>query len=333
MTLIDVIPNLARKTSREYCGPCPFCREGTDRFIVFLENDRYWCRHCGESGDAVQYFRKTKGLTFQEACRALDIEPKPDYIRKRSPEGFKGRQTVSPSDLWQQQAKAFVKKASGCLLGKRGAEGKALLSDRGFTRETINHAGLGWNPVDIFLGRQSWGLQSEMNPKTGKPKKLWIPRGLVIPLRDKNKIERIRVRRFQSDDWGRYILIPGSDTKVMCLKGKNPDRWLVVESELDAILVYQEAGDLVSIMALGNAQIRPDTEAHKLLKESDLVLVALDSDSAGAREAWGFWRKTYPKARRWPCIRGKDPSDMHKVGVPVRVWVEAGMIQKGARND
>jgi hypothetical protein len=59
---------------------------------------------------------------------------------------------------------------------------------------------------------------------------------------------------------------------------------IIVESELDALLLYQEAGGIVNVISLGNVSTRPDQQAADLLNSSRLILVALDFDQAGAIE-------------------------------------------------
>ena len=60
---------------------------------------------------------------------------------------------------------------------------------------------------------------------------------------------------------------------------------VIVEAELDATLVFQEAGDLVGVLALGSASTKPDKWSHQALKKSGCILVALDNDQAGYK-AW-----------------------------------------------
>jgi len=101
---------------------------------------------------------------------------------------------------------------------------------------------------------------------------------------------------------------------------------VVVESELDGLLVFQEAGDLAAIVALGSAMTKPDPAAHQLLENSETIMVSLDCDDAGAKAAWGFWLTTYgDKVKRWPCIMGKDPSEAWQNGLDIRSWIAAGI--------
>jgi len=73
-------------TGGEYCGPCPDCG-GEDRFRVWPETGRYWCRGCGRKGDSIQFLRDFHGLSFRDACRVVgrEILPRssPAYRKKR----------------------------------------------------------------------------------------------------------------------------------------------------------------------------------------------------------------------------------------------------------
>jgi energy-coupling factor transporter ATP-binding protein EcfA2 len=65
---------LKKKTSNEFCGPCPRCG-GTDRFLVWPNQDgggRFHClRGCDWRGDSIEYLRTYRKLTFQEAAQIL----------------------------------------------------------------------------------------------------------------------------------------------------------------------------------------------------------------------------------------------------------------------
>jgi hypothetical protein len=105
----------------------------------------------------------------------------------------------------------------------------------------------------------------------------------------------------------------------------------LMESELDALLVHQEAPDLCSAVALGSAGNRPHAAAERLLRAAHVILVSLDfdtPDSKGRRAgaaASRWWIEQFPQSKRWPPAVGKDPTEMFMKGVSVRLWVEAGL--------
>jgi hypothetical protein len=100
--------------------------------------------------------------------------------------------------------------------------------------------------------------------------------------------------------------------------------FVIVESELDGLLIHQEAGDMVGVIALGSATNTPDIEAHKALEQAEVILVALDTDEAGAKQTWTWWAKQNQQSKRWPVINGKDPGEAYRNGLDIRAWALAG---------
>ncbi|MDY0307597.1 MAG: hypothetical protein RBR18_14280, partial [Desulfovibrionaceae bacterium] len=186
--------------------------------------------------------------------------------------------------------------------------------------------GVGWNPRDRFEAREAWGLEPELNDK-GNPRRVWLPAGLVIPSRRKSGLVAVKVRRTAwkpEDRLPKYCALPGS-TPGLGLGGDPGKPVVVVESELDAVLIWQEARDLAGALALGTATGKPDADAAAYLRAAPRILVALDFDRAGI-EAWPWWKEHFPKAEPWPCPDGKDVGDMAGTPGLVRFWIEAATL-------
>jgi DNA primase len=275
-------------------------------------------------------------MTFPEACSFLGREVTRSYTlaggRPGKPQ-WEPRVTTAPTDLWQERARRLAEESERWLFQPHPFA-QAMLGwlkeRRGLSEETIKEHRLGLALINNrFEGHEKWGLEPVFKDD-GTPKKIWIPRGLTIPLCQDGKIYRIRIRRpkfaLRSEADPRYYLLRGSDTRAMILGTDKPVS-IIVESELDALLLHQEAGDLVNVISLGNAQTRPDQGAAEILKQSQLILVALDADQAGATESWRWWRDHYPQSHRWPSVAGKDPGDMLTAGVNIRTWIEAGLME------
>ena len=157
--------------------------------------------------------------------------------------------------------------------------------------------------------------------KNGRPRKLWIPPGIVIPHFEGGRLQRIRVRRPEGEP--RYYVVPGSSMATMTL-GDVRRAAVVVESELDGILLHHRAGDLARVVALGSSAAKPDARATALLREAALILVALDFDKAGA-QASPWWKQNFPQSKLWPPPVGKDPGEAYsKHGVDLAAWLRAG---------
>ena len=111
---------------------------------------------------------------------------------------------------------------------------------------------------------------------------------------------------------------------------ENPEIWLVTESELDGLLLNQEAADLVTVLALGSATAHPDPDTFHALKRARLILFNLDYDDAG-KTAARRWMQTFRTVKPWPTPTEKDPGDYHAAGGNIRAWITAGIHQHSER--
>lgn len=111
------LKRVATTSGGEYAGPCPFCG-GEDRFRVWPEEGRYWCRGCDEKGDAPGYLMRRDGLSYPEALRRLGIEPE-----RRNGQGGEGG-SIPP----RNRATAQPCNRSGCTV-TRYADTKRLPPD------------------------------------------------------------------------------------------------------------------------------------------------------------------------------------------------------------
>jgi hypothetical protein len=336
MNVLDLLREIGieakRVTLAEWHSPCPECG-GRDRFSVWPEKPnsdgryrggRFTCRQCAWSGDAIEFLRKRKGMNYREACQALNIDPvlPAKIIQTKTAAWIPASPKPAPSASWTDAANRFMLSCQKEL--ERNQEAlQWLKTERGLNLETIRRFRLGWNGQDRYDKRESWGLPPETNAK-GRPKQVWLPAGLTIPLVDgAGQVIRLRIRRQNPQDGARYIVTPGSSMRPMTI-WDDQKAVVVLESELDALLVAQEAGDLVGVVAMGSAQQRPDSMLHERLTQSEMALVCLDTDAAGAQASWRFWRQ-YRGFKRWPTIRSKDVGEQWKNGIPVRKWIEAAL--------
>lgn len=149
---------------------------------------------------------------------------------------------------------------------------------------------------------------------------------MVIPHVVGGAVHRLRIRRDDPGDGSRYVIVSGSSSEPMAW-GQDKGAAVIVESELDGMLLNQEAGDLAGVVAMGSAQAKPDRITHEAMAAVAVILVSLDADNAGAKASWQFWPETYgTRAKRWPCVNGKDPSEARANGLDLREWVVAGIF-------
>ncbi len=346
MNLLDIIPGefkrVGGKNGGEFHGACPWCGDGgkghgSDRFHIWPEQGRngtYWCRMCGRGGDAIKYLVDHDGLEFKAALERLDLHP--DILGPKAdkiPVGWQPSSVSRPADIWAEHALKFATWCHERLLER--PDELTWLADRGIGLEMVRKYRLGWNPSHAWRERPAWGVKPQRKAD-GKMKKLWLPRGLVIPLLSDfsatAQVLRLRIR--QPDQSPRYLVIPGSSREPMC--SRVAEGMVIVESELDAILLDGLAGDLVGVVAMGNDTAKPTASLLPALKEAMVIMVSLDSDlpkynpetgnmdMPGAK-ASRWWLSQFPQAIRVPVIGGKDPGDAFKEGVDLRGWVMAAL--------
>jgi hypothetical protein len=320
---------VASTNGGEYASACPACG-GEDRFRIWPEQKQgaFWCRQCEKKGDIITFLMHFHNMTFPEACRELG-RPLPNSSRMRQPlqqkpeiPAFTPRQKGHPPDVhtakWQEKAAKLTAWAHEKLLANH--DQLAWLAARGIEEDLIVDFSLGWIPENLFRPREAWGLPT-VRWENGKPKRLLIPAGLVIPLQRDGAIRRLRIRRI--DHSPKYYVMPGSAMMPMiCHPGQKA--FVIVETELDAIMLAGQLREFAGAIALGSSSSKPDIAADRILRRAFSILVALDFDAAGT-SAWPWWEQTYPQAERWPVPEGKDPGEAFEKGVDLRIWALTGL--------
>jgi len=359
LTILDLLRQKGleprRASATEWAGPCPGCG-GKDRFRSWPDGPdggNGWCRQCEWSGDTIQFCRDFLGMDFREACehagRDVKVSPTPRQAKPaRAVRTFEAARPDLPPAIWLQRAADFTAWAHDKLL--RAPKQMAYLADRGVTEDAVRRFRLGWNPgergADLYRTRESWGLPTLLKDDGKTPRRLWIPRGIVIPIyapqSGTESPVRLRIRRpaehLQPDETTKYVVVSGSSAHTL-VTDPEAKAFVIVEAELDAMLVSQTMDEslpgAVSGVALGSLAFKPDAATDALLKRSLSVLVALDyepvspevdkSKAGLLRRVYGWWIDRYKRAERWPVPLGKDPGEAFKEGVDIAAWVTAGL--------
>ena len=347
--IVEVIGEqvVLKKNGADYFGLCLFHTEKTPSFSVSPGKQMFYCFGCAAGGDVIEFLIKT-GMSFTDAIKSLAGRagialpagkmfkssnnyhtPRPP-IKKNDPMKMQPEGRILPDipegvidiNLWREKATRLVEWAHELLLENDNV--RRWLLKRGIKKKSIIKFKLGWNPgregKDLWRPRESWGLETIFK-KNRQKKKLWIPIGLIIPKIDGSTVERIRIRRPQ--DKPKYFVIPGSTMTTLSLRADSR-AVVIVESELDAILLDQEAEDLAGVVALGSSSSRPDRKTVSELEKAAVILNALDYDHAGLK-ASKWWQETFPQVIRWPVPVGGDPREAFKAGVDLEKWIIAGL--------
>lgn len=308
----------------EFHSACPNCG-GDDRFYIQPHKQMrncigwYRCRQCGISGDAIQFAREFLNLPFQEAADTVNanINEKgmlPLLKKLNTPQMIT---LTNPPKQWIARATNLVEQAHKQLLLKEDV--LEYLSKRGLPIEIIQQYKLGWSTQDQFLSRTDWGLDEQLNDD-GNPRKLWIPKGLVIPVsKPTGQIIRLKVRRVD-DALPKYVAISGSMNGLSIIGDTKRTTMIVVESELDAYVINHVAHDFAFAVAVGSNSKNPDNVTDSHAKRASTLLICHDNDDAGYIMLTK-WRSLYPHARGYSTPIGKDIGEAIQNEFNIREWL------------
>jgi len=282
-----------------------------DSLKFFRKNDIWlykWWSRCGEVGDGIQFLMNHCGKKFREAVIILSGQQHQNSSKQNSVE----------SRSWKpgEQASKFqklVQMAKSKLFEPNGKKSISyLIHERGLLLNTIRKYHLGW--------LHEWKH---------------MPSKLVIPCyRSNGDLIRIRFRVDNPvSETERYRVMWGSNASIPFTSGIFPDKPVIfVESELDAILIAQEAGSYAGVLALGTTGTKLTPAMIQYLnKKIPITLLCLDNDDPG-REKTAYLIKILQNAYNWPVPEkyGKDPGEAWK-WMKIKTWVLNGLKVKERR--
>jgi hypothetical protein len=327
----------------EIWAHCPWHQESTPggAFSYCPDRDVAKCMSCGQAGDLIAVYCGLNGHDPDSAegfrefrdrfAGDADTTPRNVQTRLATREWSAKEATTAPA-MWHEKAALFVAHSVERLESMPDVQ--AELAAWGISMDTARLCRIGWNDRDKAVPRPAWGLPEMLHEKTGKPKKIWLPKGLVLPMYDDGKLVKIKIRRPEArTSWGvdlRYWEVPGGENNRFHRYGRpHWSAWVIVETERDAVTVWQATRSIhVGAMGIGGAAKRPASDVVGILRQASVILVALDLDDAGVTNSWKFWAREFPQAIRWPVppSMGKDVGDaVRDHGLDVAAWVREGI--------
>ncbi|WP_285906796.1 primase-helicase zinc-binding domain-containing protein [Pseudodesulfovibrio pelocollis] len=346
----------------EYQGPCPVCG-GKDRFRVFPDQSPsgelavragavggYWCRQCGLAGDYVQWLVEVEGWDWTKIFEFIGVEggaqaravESPRPARPRGPS--MGRELSELEDVelppaqWREHAQKLADASAAALV--RNPHLIEWLEARGVPLWVAQAFNLGWfagesqrggRPPCAYRNREGWGLPRVDNAN-GRPKSIWIPRGLVIPNYRDNELVAVRIRRPNQDvepGGKKYVLVAGSNQRA-CMITPGERAYVVQEAALDGLAVIAAGVPGVGMCSMGTLTAYPDRQAAQWLGNAVDILDALDFEPQGRGEPYGnkfrhWWGARFPQCRRTPVPVGKDAGELvQRIGLAgLKTWIES----------
>ena len=139
--ITDVVESYVqlRRRGRTHTGLCPFHNEKTPSFVVYPENQSFYCFGCGAGGDVISFIKRINNVDYLEAVKFLAGRagmPLPEEDDQT------GRMRMRILAANKDAARFFF----ASLNSDAGRNARAYWRGRGLSDDTIRRFGLGYAP-------------------------------------------------------------------------------------------------------------------------------------------------------------------------------------------
>ncbi len=323
--LVGRYTEIRHRGSRTPVALCPFHTEKTPSFVIYRENQSYYCFGCGAGGDAITFVKNIERLDYVEAVRYLcervgmnmPMDPVDDQYNKLRRRCFEAN---------REAAKFFYSR----LLSEEGAPAREYLKKRRLTDETVKHFGLGyapdrWDSLLKYLRSKGYRddelVSFDLARKTSRGGTIDAFRNrLMFPIIDLRGNVIAFGGRVLDDSKPKYLNT--SDTVVYkksqgvyalnFAKNNNDGRLILCEGYMDVIAMHQ-AGFTNAVAGLGTAFTQE--QISLLSRYCTELTLCFDSDEAGVKatnRALKMLEHAPMKLRVMHLDGGKDPDEIIK---------------------
>ena len=313
VSVYDVVKQFVelKKNGNHYLGLCPFHSEKTPSFTVNPKKNIYKCFGCGQGGDAVQFLRDLKGMSFPEALEYManlgrvSIEyakgERADWIKAKKE--LKERKTNLQHVLlevftwywkqtWQDNPFDFqldslcvvagrtysweIIKKFGLCFAPSNNELLATAKERKWPIEQLRHLGLikssERGAYDTFRERTLFPITDHLGNVIGF--------GGRKVMEDKNKKNPKYLNSSQSDLYDKSQTLYGLSNNLRAIRDANCA--ILVEGYTD-VISWAQMGFQNAVATCGTALT---AEQAKLLKRYvEEIIILRDGDEAGQKAA------------------------------------------------
>lgn len=325
--IVDLISSYVRlkRNGRHMLGLCPFHREKTPSFCVYIDTQSFYCFGCGVGGDVITFIMKAEGLDYMDAIKFLakragltvpsdSLDDKLSKMKLRlfevnreAARFFYGELTKNPSN---DALKYLKNRGLSAGIIKRFGLGYASnsmfmltnhLKQKGFTDEELKSANLAFlskrgNMIDRFFNRAMFPIIDV--------------RGNVIAFGGRC-LDDSKPKYLNTSD---TLVFKKSDNlfALNLAKKSKSESFILAEGYMDVIALHQ-AGFNYAVATLGTALTKQ--QARILSRYAKEVIICYDSDEAGQKatmRAIPILREEGLKVRVLKLKGAKDPDEYIK---------------------
>lgn len=288
-----------KRSGSGYIGLCPFHNEKTPSFHVTPRLGIYKCFGCGAGGDVFQFVMQMDGVGFTEAIRTLGAKYNID-LPEETDHAASDPEYQRKEGVYHALRFAGVFFHNHLMESDEAEDARQYLKTRGFKRETIVKAGLGFAPSKgdaLFKAVTSAGINTDYlidaglvrTDETGSRHYDYFRGRLMFPIFNASaKVIAFAGRVMGNEKTAKYINSPQTlvYNKSEVLYGIHLSRneirksstAILVEGYTDVLSLYQ-AG-IMNVVASSGTALTPD-QVRLVHRYGDTLLMIYDSDAAG----------------------------------------------------
>lgn len=315
-----------KKAGGNFKACCPFHNEKTPSFHISPDRGTYYCFGCGAKGDIFSFVQQIEGIDFKEALKNLAEKAGVEIVNT----GISEKKDDDVHKKVMESAGIFFQKSLEKNQTAQDYIKSRNISDSDKETWRIGYAPDEWSALlDLFT-------KKEINPKilseVGLVKKSekgkiydTFRNRIMFPICDANgQIIAFtgRVLKEDPNDISTQAKYLNSPETILFNKSKTLYGYHLAKNtirKLDFSIIVEGQTDVIAMHSIGfkNAVASSGTalteEQFKLLKrQSDNVVLALDSDIAGAKaseRAWGIALSLGMNIKVAELPNGLDPAD------------------------
>ena len=328
---------------------------------------RWLCRDCtgGVWKDGIELMMRLDNISFPVAVRRILGEPEPITSKRKSKKSTERKtqtkvivQTPAlsqpPSAKWQTAVAKVVDECADYLFNDDDSIAKEqldFLHKRGLSDETIRNAKLGFNPkrreilqgiwihpgitIPCIVGENIWYLRTRLTDDAAEKYARYQLSKSGGDGGNAKVVYGENGKRYLVDDAGKkfplskYVLLKDSSVNALYNADElaQHQNAIIVEGELDALLLAQEAQDLdVAVVTAGSTTNLPDARWQLRLAHLDHLFIVLDEDEAGKR-GLKKWKKAIHFVQPMPSLlkAGEDVTDAFTNGANLEAWCKEAL--------
>jgi uncharacterized protein YjbI with pentapeptide repeats len=269
----------------------------------------------------------SKGKALEQKSQSIEkvnkrLASRPETAHLQVPEDKSGQQRPA----FHQQGFPLLASWYRVLIDQE--QPQAAIKNLGLERNTLKRHWVGYNPEEVTIEAGEFGAE------TGQ---LTLPAGFVLPRFQERELTGLLIRPWRPETGqapeelkrgASDVRVPGSEDKPLflpsatlidlpALPAKDSAPLVRVADEFQALFVEQEVGDFCSVIAMADAQEKPDKEAAEQLKKAEPAIVVLPA-TANENQELQAWKAIMPEALAFKLKHGASVFEDRAKGEDIR---------------